>query len=735
MRVPYRSLINISSTNDQIQEELYKLQTMQTRVFIVHMSSPMGSTLFLNAKEVGMMSEGYVWIMTSGVADMVDSFSPRVIRAMKGALGVRLHLPRTDELDDFTTRWKKRFHEDNDNPKELVSSEPSIYALWAYDTIYALAMAVENLGVEITQSGYDPTPSQPLYLPVRSMGPQLLRALLNIKFQGLAGNFELKGGQLHHTAFEIINVVGKGIREVGYWTEDQGLSKQLEHVRNSKMHSTLQQNLNPIIWPGESTTVPKGWEMPVSGRKLRVGVIKGSYAEFMNVEVDPATNAIIPSGYAVEVFHQSINRLPFGLQYEYQLFGDISQADSLTYDDLVYQVHLENYDVAIGDITIRYNRTLYADFSVPYTESGVAMIVPVKQAANKNALIISQPLTKSLWITSCIVAILAGFAQLLGEPSLWKTPESLKFDDILTFLQLSMLSYQEKLESIPSKMISIAMFFLLLVLKSCYTANLFSMLTVQHLQPTVTDLHDLILNGENVGYGKGSFVEGLLLQQLNFQKSKIKGYNVEHWHEALENRSVAAIVDEVPYIKSFLTKHCNSYTMIPLYMTAGFGYAFPKDSPLVPYISRAILNITGGDDIIRIEKAYIGDKTCPNSRDIIGESNSLGLDSFWVLFLVAGAFCIVSLLYIPIQKKLTNGTKKDGSEPDANQKGSNNNNNDVKKPDSNPEGSNNNDGSEPNANQEGSNTNDGNVPSNNNAGNKPSANKEAIETSSQPSLI
>ncbi|KAJ4801835.1 glutamate receptor 2.2 [Rhynchospora pubera] len=639
VRVPHRSVINISSTNDQIQQELYKLKTMPTRVFIVHMSSPMGSILFLNAKEVGMMSEGYVWIMTSGVADMVDSLDPRVITAMKGALGVRLHVPLTKELGDFTTRWKKRFHEDNDNPKELVSSEPSIYALWAYDTIYALAMAVENLGVEITQSAYDPTP----HLPVLSTGPQLLRALLNIKFQGKAG-----------------------IREIGYWTEDQGLSRELEYVRNSKIRSTSQQKLNPIVWPGESTTVPKGWEIPVSGSKLRVGVIKGSFAEFMNVEVDPKTNAVIPSGYAVDVFQEAISRLPFGLRYEYQLFGDISVADSLTYDDFVFQAHLEKYDVAIGDITIRYNRSLYVDFSVPYTESGVAMIVPVKQAANKNRFIIFKPLKLSLLVLSVVSVISAAAVICLLEPNLRNNLGSSTFDHIVTGLQLSMLAYQEKLESTLSKIISVAMFFLLLVLKSCYTANLSSMLTVQQLQPTVTDLHDIVRIGDHVGYGKGSFVEGLLIQQLNFEKHKIKGYNIEDWHNALDNRSVAAIVDEVPYIKSFLAKHCNSYTMIPIYKTAGFGFAFPKDSPLEPYISREILNITGGDDIIDIEKKWIGDKSCPDNRGS-GEPNKLGLDNFMFLIVFVLGVSVICLLYHCVAN--TNV----GSEPGASNEGSNNN--------------------------------------------------------------
>jgi hypothetical protein len=43
--VPYRSVIDQSATSEQITKELYKLMTMQTRVFVVHMPPSMASPL------------------------------------------------------------------------------------------------------------------------------------------------------------------------------------------------------------------------------------------------------------------------------------------------------------------------------------------------------------------------------------------------------------------------------------------------------------------------------------------------------------------------------------------------------------------------------------------------------------------------------------------------------------------------------------------------------------------
>ena len=118
--------------------------------------------------------------------------------------------------------------------------------------------------------------------------------------------------------------------------------------------------------------------------------------------------------------------------------------------------------------------------------------------------------------------------------------------------------------------------FVLLILNSSNAANLSSILTVQQLQPTVTDIYDLIKNGDYVGYSRGSFVEGLL-QELGFDSAKMKGYYPDEFAKALEEGSgkggVTAIVHEIPYIKLFLSKNCESYTMVgPLYKTAGFGF-------------------------------------------------------------------------------------------------------------------------------------------------------------------
>lgn len=52
----------------------------------------------------------------------------------------------------------------------------------------------------------------------------------------------------------------------------------------------------------------------------------------------------------------------------------------------------------MGDITITANRSLYVDFTLPFTEDGVSVVMPVKLRSNTNTWIFLKPWTWDLWV-------------------------------------------------------------------------------------------------------------------------------------------------------------------------------------------------------------------------------------------------------------------------------------------------------------------------------------------------
>jgi glutamate receptor, ionotropic, plant len=193
--------------------------------------------------------------------------------------------------------------------------------------------------------------------------------------------------------------------------------------------------------------------------------------------------------------------------------------------------------------------------------------------------------------------------------------------------------------------------FVVLILTSSYTASLTSMLTVQKLQPTVTDIRELQRRGDVIGYQDGSFITGSL-QKMGFDRTKMRSFNTaEQYAEALSkgpgNGGVAAVFDEIPYLKLFLSQYCDGYTMVgPVYKTDGFGFVFPRGSPMTPDASRAVLALAEGEQMVQIEKKWFGEPgVCPSQdgNAAVGSSN-LSFQSFGGLFLITGVVSGLMLL-------------------------------------------------------------------------------------------
>ncbi|PIA37059.1 hypothetical protein AQUCO_03100071v1 [Aquilegia coerulea] len=656
-RVPYRSIISPSSTAVQIQNELHRLMAMQTRVFVVHMRPALSSQLFLIAKKVGMMTEGYVWIMTDSFTDHMISMNASVVNSMQGVLGINPYFHKSKSLDNFRSKWRRKIFQEN---HDIHDADMSVWGLWAYDSVWALATAIEKVNTVSPRFNNlnDRRNSTDLEaLGVSQIGPKLLETILQTNLNGLSGKFWLKDGQLQSSAFNIVNVIGKGGRNIGFWSPTLGISRKLNLTTGKNIYKTDKGDLGPIIWPGDTTKEPKGWELPADEKKLKIGVpVKDGFSEFVKVTKDPDTNATTVTGFCIDVFEAVIGSMPYAIPYEFVPFAkENDKIESAgNYNTLVKQISIQKYDGVVGDVTIVAERSLLVDFTLPFTDSGVSMVVPIKNDRRKNAWIFLKPLTGDLWLTTGAFFILTGFVVWVLEHRVNGEFRGKPMEQvgIIFFFSFSTLvfAHKERLISNLARFVVIIWIFVVLILTSSYTASLTSMLTVQKLQPTVTDINDLIKNGDFIGYQKDSFVLELI-QHMGVHQSKLKPYaTVDEFHKALKrgsrNGGVSAIVDEIPYIKILLAKYCKKYMMVgPTHRTAGFGFAFPKGSPFVPDISRIILNVTQGKKMNTIDDTWFGKQVnCSEQESSNIFSESLTLDDFKGLFLIAGVASSVAFL-------------------------------------------------------------------------------------------
>ncbi|OMO89850.1 Ionotropic glutamate receptor [Corchorus olitorius] len=623
IHVFHKTAIPTSADDVQISEELkLMLATVQSKVLVVHMTSALASRLLVLANKAGILSQGYSWLVTDGFSNFVETMDPIALDSMKGVIGVRPYVPNTKGLKNFKTRYKSLSLMNQSNE---TSDQLNIVGLWAYDTIWALAMTVERIG---TMNSSSPR--------------EILEEILGTGFRGISGDFDLVNGQLQPSIFQVFDLTESGQRIIGYWNLDQG------YLVGSAGNKLM---IKKIIRPEDGTRRNLG-EMPAVGHYI-IGVpMKPGFPEFINIDPNNYNKinfAYDFPGFSIEVFESVWNALalPNNATYEFLTVDG-------TYDELCCKVDNKNIHAAVGDISIVASRTNCVDFTLPYLESEVTMLIKVSHAEPTSMWIFLKPLSWDLWLTIICICIFIGFVVRVLDrrgSTLFSGSRRKQLSTILMFPCLSVaIPQRDMVATNCSRLVLVLWIFLAFVLMQSYTANLSSILTVKQLQPTIPTLKEL--QKQYVGYQDGSFVKGLLINQLGFKEEMLRPYgSAEDYREALcngsDNGGVAAIFDEIPYIKLFLAEYTTGYVMAgPTYRTDGLGFAFPIGSPLVANFSRAILNFTQGKNMTSIEKKYFGKLSVDqyDTGPVSSSSPSLSTRSFGGLFLIIGIVVLLAMV-------------------------------------------------------------------------------------------
>ncbi|KAJ4846634.1 hypothetical protein Tsubulata_014647 [Turnera subulata] len=653
VRIARRIAIKADSTDEQIAKQLHVAFTSQEGVFVVHLSPSLASLLFLNVKKLGMMSEGYVWIVTDKTMNLLHSMDSSIVEEMQGVLGFRPYISPSEKLKNFTSRWRRKFVLENPNVEEML--ELNAYGIWSYDAISALTMAAErarSLPVSVIRKVQRTSRTLSMMeigtIQTSQSGLLILKEIVKVKFKGLSGEIRLDRRKLVSKGYEIVNVVGRGDRRIGFWTPASGITKELMDG-SKKMHysSPSPGNLGTIIWPGGSAALSKRRLLQVMNKRLKIGVPLALFTELVNIARDPHTNATIVTGFCIDVFNATVKALDYDLQYDFIPFVNEKGQSAGSHSDLIDQLYYQKYDAVVGDISITANRSRYVDFTMPFTEMGYATVM--KKSNSNDMWIFLHPLTSELWATSGCFFILIGFVVWLIEHprnEQFRGTASQQIGTTLSFAFSTLVyAHREKLSSNLSKFIVIVWVFVVLILTSSYTATLASMLTLKQIQ-------SLSKGPKSIGLQTGSI---LIINNMNFSDSTVKPYQSPHeFAQALLQGSkkggVSAITEEIPYLKLLLARYPNQFSMVdPMPYTNGFGFVFPKGSSLVADISREIESMREKRTLKMMEETwFMGDESYIMSEDNSPKNDhaALSVTNFGGAFVITAITIALAILIL-----------------------------------------------------------------------------------------
>ncbi|XP_060675170.1 glutamate receptor 3.6-like [Ziziphus jujuba] len=682
-KISYKAPLSPNKNPDEITSVLHQVSLMESRILVLHICATWGLQVLRQAKILKMMETGFVWIATDWLSTILDT-DPSLLSKesdnLQGVLTLRMHTPESPRKADFINRWSNLTTKGRkvDDPFGL-----NTYGLYAYDSVWLLAQAIDSFFINGGKVSFSNDSSlrglhgRSMHLDAMSMfdgGESLLHSILQVNTTGVTGPIRFDTDKnIVNPAYEIINVIGTGVRRIGYWSNSSGFStspprRGLKMQFNNTTNSS--QQLYGVIWPGQTTQKPRGWVFPNNGRQLRIVVpLRISYRDFVS-RVDGSSDAF--SGYCIDVFTAALDQLPYGApSYKFVPYGDGHTNPSVT--GLLHMVAQGSFDALVGDVTITTSRAKMVDFTQPYIESGLVVVAPIRKL-NSSAWAFLRPFSAKMWCVTGIFFLVVGVVVWILERRTNNDFRGSPRRQVVRILWFSFstlfISHNERTGSTLARFVLIIWLFVVLVLTSSYTASLTSILTVEQLSSPVKGIESLVTSNEPIGYTNGSFALNYLTDELNVHRSRLVPFNSpEEFDKALKagpsRGGVAAVIDERAYMELFLSTRCEYSIVGQEFTKMGWGFAFPRDSPLAADMSTAILKLSENGILQRIHDKWLRKSAC-SSEGAKQDVDRLEIKSFWGLFLLSGTACILALLLYFIKtmyqfSKYTRGTSQSSS--------------------------------------------------------------------------
>lgn len=309
------------------------------------------------------------------------------------------------------------------------------------------------------------------------------------------------------------------------------------------------------------------------------------------------------TGFSAELWVEIANRN----QWEFEWQKEAS------FPKLIETIKDANSDVAIANISITSAREQMFNFSHPFYDSGMQIIVPDQQGGTSIINIIWQ--SGALQFIGLAILVLLLIAHLL-----WfferKTPNDRHDyfrDDYLggvwdafwwAFVIMTMGGFEKE---VPASIFSraLAMFWIVasLFFVSTLTAKITSSLTVAQLTSDINGYQDLI--GKRVGVGKDSVMSQFL------DRKNIAYRRYEDFYDALdavENGNLDATIGDAPIAKYYVAHQGANKVMLAgtVFQADKLGIAVPTHSLLLERINIALLKIKEDGTYERLQTKWFG---------------------------------------------------------------------------------------------------------------------------------
>ncbi len=309
------------------------------------------------------------------------------------------------------------------------------------------------------------------------------------------------------------------------------------------------------------------------------------------------------SGISIDI----LKELAVQLNFRYQL---------VLYDDLqsLFQnVEESRLDFAISGLSITKDREINMDFSYPYYQTGLAVLLfnseygYVQLFKNFFSMIFSANILKSIFILVSVIFLISNIIWVIERNNnsqfskkYWKGIRDSIWWSTVT---VTTVGYGDKVpRSFFGRTISVLWMFVGIFLISFFTASISSALTVQKLDRSISEVADLA--GKKVGTISGSTASFF----LNSIHANVYQYSdFEQALFPLVSKELDAFVYDFPRLKYYVQKFkkSNLEVLDITFDSQFYGIAFPSNSNLREKVNRGILSLEESGELDLIIRKWL----------------------------------------------------------------------------------------------------------------------------------
>uniref|UniRef100_A0A8C7CZ67 Glutamate receptor n=1 Tax=Oncorhynchus kisutch TaxID=8019 RepID=A0A8C7CZ67_ONCKI len=627
--------MSVDDGDAKIQNQMKKLQSP---VYLLYCTKEEAYTIFEVANSVGLTGYGYTWIVPSLVAGDADNV-PAVFPT--GLISVSY-----DEWD-YSLEARVR------------------------DAVAVIAMATSTMMLDrgqhtLLKSGCNETPNKKVTLFPR-------RYLMNVTFEGRNLSFSEDGYQMHPKL--VITLLDKQRRwdKVGKW-ENSSLSMKYHVWPRFELFSdgeAREDDHLSIVTLEEAPFVIVEDVDPLSGTCMRNTVPCRKQLKILNQTVPGQYTKRCCKGFCIDILKKIAKQVKFTYDLYLVTNGKHGKKINGTWNGMVGEVEQKKAHMAVGSLTINAERSEVIDFSVPFIETGISVLVSRSNGTVSPSAFL-EPFSADVWVMMFVMLLLVsaiavfvfeyfspvGYNRCLADG---REPGGPSFTIGKAIWLLWGLVFNNSVpvqnpKGTTSKiMVSVWAFFAVIFLAS-YTANLAAFMIQEEYVDQVSGLSDNKFQKPNAfspPFRFGTVPNGSTERNIRNNYPEMHQY-MTSFHQKNVNEALASLkggkLDAFIYDAAVLNymagrdEGCKLVTIGSgkVFATTGYGIAIQKDSGWKRAVDLAILMLFGDGEMEELEALWLTG-ICHNEKNEV-MSSQLDVDNMAGVFYMLGAAMALSLI-------------------------------------------------------------------------------------------